>query len=152
MAKRSLFLQHLSARMQTFAFLQKVPAPPLGWIKTIRTTLGMSMEQLGKKLVITRQGVHEMEERELQGAISIKSLREVARVLDMQLVYGFVPNDGSLDTLIDRKAQELALNIVLRTSNSMMLEDQENTKQRIEKAIQERAAIIKAEMPKILWD
>ena len=34
----------------------------------------------------------------------------------------------------------------------MKLEDQENSKQRIEKAIEERATIIKNEMPKTLWD
>jgi hypothetical protein len=32
------------------------------------------------------------------------------------------------------------------------LEDQGNTKQRIEKAIQERTISIKNEMPKSLWD
>jgi len=70
----------------------------------------------------------------------------------MQLVYGFVPNDGSLDALIERKAKDLATQIVLRTSNTMKLEDQENTRQRIEKAIEERAFILRNEMPKILWD
>jgi hypothetical protein len=70
----------------------------------------------------------------------------------MELVYGFVPKDGSLDALIDRKAKELATQIVLRTSNTMKLEDQGNTSKRIDKAIKERAAMIKNEMPKILWD
>ena len=70
----------------------------------------------------------------------------------MQLVYGFVPNDGSLEALIDRKAEELATQIVMRTNNSMKLEHQENTKQRIEKAIQERSIAVKNEMPKTLWD
>ncbi len=101
---------------------------------------------------MTRQGVLDFEKREQEGAVSLKSLREAARALDMQLVYGFIPNDGSLDALIDRKAKELATQIVLRTSNSMKLEDQENTKQRIEKAIKERAAELKYEMPKTLWD
>lgn len=63
-----------------------------------------------------------------------------------------MPNDGNLEALIDRKAKELATKIVLRTSNTMKLEDQENSKQRIAKAIEERAAIIKKEMPKTLWD
>jgi hypothetical protein len=54
--------------------------------------------------------------------------------------------------LIDRKAKELAKQIVQRTSHTMKLEDQENSKQRIGKAIEERAAIIKNEMPKTLWD
>ena len=112
----------------------------------------MSMLQLGKRLSITKQSVQDIERREKDGSISIKALREAARALDMQLVYGFVPNDGSLEALIDRKAKELATQIVQRTSNSMKLEDQENSKQRIEKAIEERATIIKNEMPKTLWD
>jgi len=57
-----------------------------------------------------------------------------------------------LEELIDRKAKELAIQIVLRTSNTMKLEDQENTKQRIEKAIREMATTLKNEMPKTLWD
>jgi len=112
----------------------------------------MSILQLGNRLSITKQSVQDMESREKDGSISIKALREAARALDMQLVYGFVPNDGSLEALIDRKAKELATQIVMRTNNSMKLEDQENSKQRIEKAIQERAIAIKTEMPKTLWD
>jgi hypothetical protein len=83
---------------------------------------------------------------------TIKSLREIAHALDMQLVYGFVPNDGSLDALIEKRATELATKIVLRTNNTMKLEDQGNTNERIKKAIKERANEIKNEMPKILWD
>lgn len=138
--------------MLAFASLQKVAPPPTGWIKAIRNAIGMSMLQLGKRLSITKQSVQDIERREKDGSISIKALREAARALDMQLVYGFVPNDGSLEALIDRKAKELAIQIVQRTSNSMKLEDQENSKQRIEKAIEERATIIKNEMPKTLWD
>ena len=70
----------------------------------------------------------------------------------MHLVYGLVPKDGSIEKLIDRKAKELATRIVLRTSNTMKLEDQENTQQRLKKAIEERTAVIKNELPKILWD
>ena len=138
--------------MLAFASLQKVAPPPTGWIKAIRNAIGMSMLQLGKRLSITKQSVQDIERREKDGSISIKALREAARALDMQLVYGFVPNDGSLEALIDRKAKELAIQIVLRTNNTMKLEDQENTKQRIEKAIEERAIAIKNEMPKTLWD
>lgn len=138
--------------MLEFAPLQKLAVPPTGWTKAIRSALGMSLQQLGNKLGITRQSARAIEEREKDGSITIKSLREVGKALDMQLVYGFVPNDGSLDALIERKAKDLATQIVLRTSNTMKLEDQENTRQRIEKAIEERAFAIKNEMPKILWD
>ena len=152
MGIRSLQIQQLNSKMLAFASLQKIAPPPTGWIKAIRNAIGMSMLQLGKRLSVTKQSVQDMESREKDGSVTIKALREVARVLDMQLVYGFVPNDGSLEELIDRKAKELAMLIVQRTSNTMKLEDQENSKQRIEKAIEERAAIIKNEMPKTLWD
>lgn len=152
MGKKSLQLQQLNNKMLAYASLQKVAPPPTGWLKAVRTALGMSLQQLSKRLSITKQSMQEIEQREKDGSITIKSLREAAKALDMQLVYGFVPLDGSLEELINRKARELATQIVLRTSNSMKLEDQENSKQRIEKAIEERAAVIKNEMPKALWD
>lgn len=152
MSKKSLQLQQLNSKMLEFASLKQVAIPPTGWIKAIRTTLGMSMQQLGNKLSISKQGILDIENREKNGSVTIKSLKEIARVLDMQLVYGFVPNDGSLDALIENRAIELATKIVLRTSNTMNLEDQGNTKKRIQKAIEERSATIKSEMPKILWD
>jgi predicted DNA-binding mobile mystery protein A len=152
MGKKSLQLQQLNNRMLAFASLKQVAIPPIGWIKAIRTAIGMSMQQLGNKLNISRQAVLDIEKRERDGSITIKSLREVARVMDMKLVYGFVPNDGSLDALIEKRATELARQIVIRTSQTMKLEDQANSKKRIEAAIKERAVTIKNEMPKILWD
>jgi len=152
MGKLSLQLQQLNNKMGDFALLKQVAIPPTGWIKAIRTAIGMSMQQLGKKLSVSKQAILDIEKREKSGSITIKSLKEIARALDMQLVYGFVPNDGSLELLIERKAKELATQIVMRTNNTMKLEAQENTKQRIVKAIQERTTIIKTEMPKTLWD
>jgi predicted DNA-binding mobile mystery protein A len=152
MGKKSLQLQQLNSKMRGFASLKQVAIPPTGWIKAIRTAIGMSMQQLGNKLNVSKQGILDIEKREKDGSITIKSLKEIARALDMQLVYGFVPNDGSLDALIEKRATELATKIVLRTSNTMKLEDQGNTNKRIEKAIKERAEEIKNEMPKILWD
>jgi predicted DNA-binding mobile mystery protein A len=138
--------------MLGFASLKQVAMPPTGWIKAIRTAIGMSMPQLGNKLKMSKQGIMDIEKREKDGSITIKSLREIARAMDMQLIYGFLPNDGSLDALIEKRATELATQIVMRTANTMKLEDQANSKNRIETAIRERTAAIKNEMPKILWD
>ncbi len=152
MSKKSLQLQQLNHKMASFSLLTEVAIPPTGWIKAIRTALGMSMQQLGRKLSITKQSIQDIENREKEGAITIKALSELGKALDMRLVYGFVPNDGSLDALIEKKAAQLAATIVLRTSNTMKLEDQENSRERIKKAIQEKTAELKNEMPKILWD
>jgi predicted DNA-binding mobile mystery protein A len=152
MRKKSLQIQQIGSKLLTYRDLDRVAVPPTGWINAIRTALGMSLQQLGEKLSITKQSVRAIEKREQVGSVTINALRAAARAMDMQFVYGFVPNDGSLEALIDRKARELAKQIVLRTSNSMKLEDQENSKQRIEKAIEERALALKNEMPKSLWD
>lgn len=152
MRKKSLQIQQLGRKMQAYAQLQTLVPPPTGWIKAVRTAIGMSMQQLGNRLSITRQSAQEIEQREQDGSITLKSLREAAHAMDMELVYGFVPKDGSIDQLIERRAKALAKEIVLRTSHSMRLEDQENSQERIQQAIEERATMIRQELPKALWD
>ena len=152
MNTRLLQLQQINKKMERYSSLQEVVIPPTGWVKAIRTSLNMSMQQLGKKLFITRQGIKDIEERERSGSITLKSLKEIGRVMDMKLVYGFVPIDGSLEAFIEKKAVELATTIVLRTSTSMHLEDQGNSEVRLKTAIKEKADELKKEMPKILWD
>ena len=152
MRNLSLQRQQLNSKMRDFAALQQTAVPAGGWIKAVRSALGMSMEQLGRKLGISRQAVLDLERREKEGAITLKALREVARVLDLQLVYGFVPLEGSLHALIEKRARELATQIVMRSAHSMQLEDQGNSAQRIENAIRERTAAIQHENPKMLWD
>ncbi len=152
MSKKQLIIQQLDRKIHAYTSFIQFPMPQIGWIKSIRTALGMSMDQLAQRLNVTRQGVQNIEIREKNESITIKSLHEVADSMDMKLVYALVPKDGSLDALIERKAKELAIKIVQRTSASMKLEDQENSKERIEKAIQEKTEELKREMPKILWD
>ena len=152
MPKKTLQIQQLNSKMLAFANLQSVVPPPTGWLKAVRTALGMSLRQLSNRLSITKQSMQEIEQREIDGSITIKSLRDAAKAMDMQLVYGFVTIECRLEELINRRAKEMDTDIVLRTSQSMKLEEQENSGQRIEKAIEERATIIKNEMPKSLWD
>jgi len=152
MRNKKLQFQQLNEKMDQLNGMQHVIVPPIGWIKAIRNGIGMSMEQLGKKLSITKQGVMDIEKREKEGAITIKSMQEIAKAMDTQFVYGFVPKVGSLEQMIENRALEIASKIVERTSTTMKLEDQANSKERIEKAIKERASEIINKTPKILWD
>jgi predicted DNA-binding mobile mystery protein A len=145
-------IRQMDDKIKVLNPLQKAIIPGEGWIHTIRITLNMSLRQLGKKLSITPQSVRDMERREQAGTLSIKSLGEAAAALDMKLVYGFIPNDGSLEKMIERKAYDIAAKIVNRTSVTMKLEGQGNSDERIKEAITELAAEIKTQMPKQLWD
>lgn len=150
--KHKLLAGHLDRKFHILQSLEDIEIPASGWINAIRTALKMSLRQMGKRLSITPQSIKEIEQREKDGSITIKNLREAGRALDMRLVYGFIPNNESLEKMIEQKAYEIAKEIVQRTSHSMMLEDQENSSERIEKAIQERAEEIKNQMPGYLWD
>lgn len=133
-------------------FPSDVAVPSHGWVNAIRVTLGMSLTQLATRLGITPPSAQELETREVTGAITLKKLQDAAEAMDMRLVYALVPKAGSLEKTIETKARAKATEIVLRTSNSMKLEDQENNKARIKKAIDEKTEELKREMPKFLWD
>lgn len=152
MQTRNLQVDQLDNKISAYIYLKNVPAPPNGWVRTIRKTLGMTLQQLAEKRGISKQSVHDIEKREKDKSITLKSLQETANALDMDLVYGLVPKDGSLNALIEKKAHELAIQIVSRASQTMTLEDQANSKERIQQAILERTYLLKKEMPKILWD
>ena len=149
---KKLQVDQLNQKMLEFGKVRQIKVSDKGWVNTVRTTLGMTLEQLGKKLSLSRQNVKALETREADGSITLKSLKEAAHALDMELVYGFVPIDGTLQHHIARKAERLARKIVHRTSQSMKLENQENSIARLEKAIQERKEELVREMPKTLWD
>ena len=150
--KHKLLIEQLDKKIQHFKSVEEIATPATGWIHAIRTALKMSLRQLGSRLSITPQSMRETEQREKDGSITLKNLREAGRALNMQLIYGFIPKDESLEQMIEKRAYEIAKEIVMRTSHSMMLEEQENSKERIEKAIKERAEEIKNEMPGYLWD
>jgi predicted DNA-binding mobile mystery protein A len=150
--KKLLLIEQLDAKLSCFKETNQVVLPSVGWVKSIRTVLKMSLEQLGNKLKVSPQGVAKMEKREANGTITINSLKEIALALDMQFVYGFVPIKGSIEKMIETRAQEIAKEIVCRTHATMTLEDQQNSNERIEKAIQQKTEEIIREMPNYLWD
>jgi predicted DNA-binding mobile mystery protein A len=147
---KKLQIEQFDRKLSGYLNFPDVPAK--GWIHGIRTTLRMSFRQLASRLSITAQSAQEIEKREQNGSITLKNLREVAAALNMRLVYGLVPRDGSLEFMLEKQAQKVARKIVMRTDNTMKLEDQQVRKERVEKAIQELADEIKREMPRYLWD
>ncbi|MFD2586975.1 mobile mystery protein A [Croceitalea marina] len=151
-SKQKLLIEQLDQKLQPFSESRKVLVPERGWINTIRTTLNMTMAQLGTKLNITRQGVRRIEESEANGGITLNSLKDVANAMDLKLVYALVPKNGTINDLIQIKAEKLAQKIVLRTNQNMKLEDQGIGDEKIAKTINELAQEIKREMRRSLWD
>jgi predicted DNA-binding mobile mystery protein A len=150
--QHKLLIEQLDRKLKPFRDTINIQVPERGWIHSIRKTLNMSLNQLGERLNITSQGVKSIEEREASGSISLKLLREVGKAMDLQLVYGFVPYENSIEEFVESKARELAKRIVLRTSHNMKLEDQENSQEIIDRAVDDLTSDIQREMRKSLWD
>ena len=149
---KKLLIEQLDEKLKPFNKAELTPIPNNGWINTIRATLNMTLAQLAKKLNITKQAVKSIEEREVKGSLSINSLKEVAEAMGFRFVYGFVAKDGSINSLINTKAEKLARKIVLRTNQNMKLEDQGISDKKINESIKELASEIKREMRKSLWE
>jgi predicted DNA-binding mobile mystery protein A len=150
--KQYLIVRQIDKKLLPLQVLKDTTVPSKGWIHTLRTALQMSLRQLSAKASIVPQSLKDMENREVAGTITLKTLNDVANAMDMQLVYGFVPKNKSLEQMIEKRAKQLATEIVMRTNNTMTLEDQQNSKERIEEAIAQKTNEIKSEMPKYLWD
>jgi len=150
--KKLLALQQLDRRLEPFLGTEKVTIPSEGWISNIRNSLNITLEQLGEKLGMGKTGVKNLEERESNGTISIRYLKEVGQALNMKFVYGFVSNEGSFEKLVEAKAYALAKKIVSRTNQNMALENQAVDEKRLSQAIDELAAEIKKDVRKTIWD
>jgi predicted DNA-binding mobile mystery protein A len=151
MKTQELILIQTDKRIRKIAQI-KDENPPNGWIYSIRMALGMSMRQLGKLAAITPQGVKDIETREKNGNITLASLDQIGKKLNMKLVYGFVPLDGSLQKMIDKRAIDIATKIVARTANTMKLEDQAVSQGMLKKSIKAKSQEIKQNNLKSLWE
>lgn len=150
--KQKLLIEQLDAKLKVYAHLFKNTPPENGWINAIRKAYKMSLRQFSERLGVTPPATEGFEKREKEGTITLKSLKAAGRALNVKLVYGFIPMDGSIEKTIENRARELALEIVKTTSHTMALEDQENTNERLKKAIDDKAKQLVYEMPRYLWD
>ncbi|MEQ9424907.1 MAG: mobile mystery protein A [Cyclobacteriaceae bacterium] len=151
-SKRQLLIEQLDQKLVNFKEAAMILVPTKGWINTIRTTINMTRDQLGTKLEMTKGAIQKIEEREASGQITINKLKDVGQALNMKFVYGFIPNDGSIEKLISIESEKLARKIVLRTNQNMKLENQGIGDEKITKTIKDLAIEIKREVRRSIWD
>lgn len=142
-----LQLHILDKHLQNIRFCDK---PNKGWIKAIRTAIGMTARQLSERLGISQQSTTQLEDNEALETITIKSLRKVAAALDCKLVYAIVPNQGSLENLIKQQAYKKAMELIMPVDHSMRLELQ--GVDNIEEKILELAEDLAKNINSSLWD
>ena len=146
-----LKLRHLSAKLTPLASLRGVHPPRQGWISEIRRALGMSATQLASRLNVSRPAVSQYEKREVDGSITLQTLRNAASALECELVYALVPRTR-LEDMLEKQARRVATQMVLRAAHSMRLEQQDVSKRETAKQIEDLTQQLLLERPRSLWD
>ena len=101
---------------------------------------------------ITLQSFRDMEERERSNTVTLHTLRNFASAMEMDFVYGFVPKEGTLQAMMQKRAAEIATELVMQTDKTMKLEDQGLGDGKIRQRIQEKTEQMLREKPGYLWD
>ncbi|PZP83840.1 MAG: mobile mystery protein A [Azospirillum brasilense] len=116
------------------AELKLCEQPSKGWIAAIRKALGMNTRQFGARMRSAQQSAAQLEQNEINGSITLKSLRKAAEALDCRVAYVLIPNEGSLEATIKKQARKKAAELVTPVDQSMRLEAQEvgNLREQIE--------------------
>lgn len=98
--------------------------PSDGWIAAVRKSLGMSVRQMAERMGITQQSAARLEANEVGDSITLKSLRKAAAAINCRVVYALVPNEVSLQVMLNKQALLKAKGIVSAVDHSMQLEAQ----------------------------
>jgi len=81
----------------------EIKATPMGgWVNAIRTTLGMTLAQLAKRVGTNASRINRIEKDEILGSVTLKTLQSVAAAMDSELVYAIVPRKNIESIIIDR--------------------------------------------------
>jgi predicted DNA-binding mobile mystery protein A len=140
--------ESLRSRFDELGRVKAFAAPARGWIKAIREGLGMSTQQLARRLNISQPSVTALEQSEAKGSIELASLRRVAEALDCKLVYALVPN-RPLDAMVRDRARAFLRRRREPIEHSMALEDQKVSVRDLEARLDE---IIRETNPRLFWD
>src|SRR5215510_9154119 len=94
MKPETLSLQREQIDRQLAPFRRVAAARPVrGWVRAVRQALGMNGRQLASRMGIARSHLSQIEDAEVRGAVSLRTLERVAHALDCEFVYALVPRD-----------------------------------------------------------
>jgi len=99
--------------------------PARGWLRAVRSVLGLSQKRVAKKIAMTRQSYAGLEAAEQRGAISLNSLQRAAEAMDCELVYFIVPREAVARTYSElAQLHDPMFKHLQATEHSMALENQ----------------------------
>ncbi len=124
--------------------------PPEGWLRTVRTALGMSGPQLATRLGVSKARVSKAEKDEPAGSVTLRTMHSMAEAMGCRFVYAVIP-DTEIEEVIKQRAIKKACEQVKTASTHMALEAQFLNEEQLNFEIERIAAEIVEKMPPDFW-
>ncbi len=116
-------IRQLDRRLAAIRPLFANARPPKGWVRAIRDGLGMTTQQLARRIGVSQSRIPELEQAEAGGNITLKSLERAAEAMGCRVVYALVP-ERPLAEILHAQAEHIADRQLAAVAYSMQLEDQ----------------------------
>lgn len=143
--------QQLEKTLTAFTPAKVVVPPVKGWVRAVREALGMSGVQFARRLGVSQPRIPKLEQDELSGSVTIKTMRQAAEALDCVFVYALVPR-ASLEQTVREQACKVAAERMQRVSHTMALESQGLSEDEARASLESAVEELVREMPRELWD
>ncbi len=148
--QKKIIREQLDDTLSRFSTIVSVHRPMKGWIRAIRDALGMNMRQFADRLGVSKSRIPRIEQDEITGSLTLKTMNRVADKLDCVFVYGFVPRT-SIDDTVRKQASIVSQKRMNRLMHTMNLEAQELSSKNAKKAFNNMVEEI-IDSPSILWE
>jgi predicted DNA-binding mobile mystery protein A len=94
----------ITSHSRAFPRMKSESVPRAGWVREIRTALGLSQSQLAGRAGVSRATVQQMERAEAERRITLASLDKLALAMGCQVALAIVPRGGTLEDVRRRQA------------------------------------------------
>lgn len=94
----------LARDSKAFPRMKAEVVPRAGWVREIRTALGLSQSQLAARAGISRATVQQMERAEAERRITVASLDKLAAAMGCRVAIAILPTAGTLEDVRRRQA------------------------------------------------
>ena len=135
-AFKSLLKSQLDESLRESRPVRKVLRPRSGWLRAIRISIGLSQQQIAKRLGKTKQHVAYLEAAEASERITVKTLRAAANAMECDLFYVLLPRPGSLENLSKLLWTDEVQKYVDAVQHTMTLENQSISSAHFQKRLQ----------------
>ena len=110
----------------------------------------MSGALLGKRVGLSKQRIARIEEDEVLGNVTLKTMKRMAEAMGCTFTYALIPHT-SLEKTLRKQAERVARSRLRRTSQTMLLEEQDVSDDQKARILNREVETLLNDSPRILW-